>query len=107
MEQKIRAMAEKHRKLEDELRSKIAEKRAAGQTKDADDLEKQLAKLSKQGPQMQQLERMAKQLGQCAQCTKQGDGQAAAAALRKCKMSWPIWPNSLTKPICSMRRLTS
>ena len=81
MEQKIRAMAEKHRKLEDELRSKIAEKRAAGQTKDADDLEKQLAKLSKQGPQMQQLERMAKQLGQCAQCTKQGDGQAAAAAL--------------------------
>jgi hypothetical protein len=81
MEQKLRAMAEKHRKLEDDVKSQIAEKRAAGQTKEAEELEKQLAKLAKQGPQMQQLERLAQQLGQCAQCTKQGDGQGAAEAL--------------------------
>lgn len=81
MEQKMKAMAEKHRQMEEELKSQIAEKRAAGQTKEADELEKQLAKLAKQAPQMQQLEKMAQKLGQCAQCTKNGDGQAAAEAL--------------------------
>jgi septal ring factor EnvC (AmiA/AmiB activator) len=81
IEQKLQAMVDKHRKLEDELKSQIAEKRAAGQTKEANELEKQLAKLAKQAPQMKQLERMAQKMGQCAQCTKQGDGQGAAEAM--------------------------
>lgn len=81
MEEKLRGMAERHRKLEDELKSQIAQKRAAGQSKEADELEKQLAKLAKQAPQMEQLERMAQKLGQCAQCAKAGDGKGAAQAL--------------------------
>lgn len=81
MEEKLRGMAERHRKLEDELKSQIAQKRAAGQSKEADELEKQLSKLSKQTPQMEQLERMAQKLGQCAQCAKSGDSKGAAQAL--------------------------
>ena len=66
MQQKLSAMVEKQRKLEDELKSQIAEKRAAGQSKEADELEKQLSKLAKQSPQMQKLEQLAQKLGQCA-----------------------------------------
>jgi hypothetical protein len=81
MEDKLRKLAEAHRKAREDLKSQIAEKRAAGKTKEADELEQKLAKLEKQAAQMQRLEKMASQLGKCGQCLKQGDGKNAASAL--------------------------
>jgi hypothetical protein len=81
MEDKLRKLADAHRKAREDLKSQIAEKRAAGKNKEADDLEEKLAKLEKQAAQMQRLEKMAGQLGKCGQCLKQGDGKNAANAL--------------------------
>jgi len=81
MEDKLRKLAEAHSKAREDLRSQIAEKRAAGKQQEADELEQKLAKLEKQAAKMQQLAKMADQLGKCGQCLKQGDGKNASNAL--------------------------
>jgi hypothetical protein len=55
--------------------------RKKGQNKEADEIEKQLAKLAQKGPQMEQLQKMADKLGQCSKCVKEGDKAGAKAAM--------------------------
>jgi len=81
LEEKVKAIAEKQEKLANELKQQIAEKRAAGKGKEADELEKKLQKLEQQAPQQKKMQDMAKKLGECAQCAKNGDAKGAAEAL--------------------------
>ncbi|HEY4311909.1 MAG TPA: hypothetical protein VGN12_20850 [Pirellulales bacterium] len=81
MERKLKNVAEKQREMESELKRQIAEKRAAGQSKEAEQLEKKLGEMQKQASQMQKLAQMASKMGECSECMKQGDSKSAAAAL--------------------------
>jgi uncharacterized phage infection (PIP) family protein YhgE len=81
MEQKLKSAVEKQREMADEMKRQIAEKRAAGHSKEAEQLEKKLAKLEQMAPQMEKLSQMATKMGQCSSCMKEGDKQSAAAAL--------------------------
>jgi hypothetical protein len=81
MEQKLKSAVEKQREMADDLKRQIAEKRAAGQSKEAEQLEKKLAKLEQMAPQMEKLSQMAMKMGQCSSCMKEGDKESAAAAL--------------------------
>ncbi|HVU87710.1 MAG TPA: hypothetical protein VHD36_10345 [Pirellulales bacterium] len=81
MEQKLKSAAEKQGEMAKELKRQIAEKRAAGQSQEAEQLEKKLARLEQRAPQMEKLSQLATKMGQCASCMKQGDKESAAAAL--------------------------
>jgi tetratricopeptide (TPR) repeat protein len=81
MEKKLRQVADAHKKLEQDLKQQAKELRKKGQNKEADEIEKQLAKLAQKAPQMEQLQKMADKLGQCSKCMKQGDKAGAKAAM--------------------------
>lgn len=81
MEKKLRQVAEAHKKLEQDLKQQAKDLRKKGQNKEADEIEKQLAKLAQKGPQMEQLQKMADKLGQCSKCMKTGDKAGAKAAM--------------------------
>ncbi len=81
MEQKLKNAAEKQREMTNELKRQIAEKRAAGESQEAEQLEKKLARLEQMAPQMEKLSQLATKMGECSSCMKQGDSKAACAAL--------------------------
>jgi len=81
MEKKLRQVADAHKKLEQDLKQQAKELRKKGQNKEADEIEKQLAKLAQKAPQMEQLQKMADKLGQCSKSVKNGDKAGAKAAM--------------------------
>ncbi len=83
MEEKIRKVADAHKKMEQDLKKQIAEKKSKGQHNEAKQLEQQLAKLQQSKPQMQQMKKMADQLGQCSKCMQQGDKAGAMASMKQ------------------------
>lgn len=83
MEEKIRKVADAHKKMEQDLKKQIAEKKAKGQHNEAKQLEQQLAKLQQNKSQMQQMKKMADQLGQCSKCMQQGDKAGAMASMKQ------------------------
>jgi hypothetical protein len=83
MQQKLKHMADAHRQAKEDLQKQIREKKAAGQTAEAEKLQQQLDKLAQQDQQMQKAEEMAQKMGQCAQCMKQGQMREAGEALDK------------------------
>ena len=81
MEQKLNQLAQAHKKLEQDLKSQAKQLRQQGRNKEAEEVEKQLAKLAQKTPQMEQLQKMADKLGQCSKCVKEGDKEGAKAAM--------------------------
>lgn len=81
MEQKLMQVVKAHQKLEQDLKQQAQELRKQGRNKEADEVEKQLAKLAQKAPQMEMLQKMADKLGQCSKCMQNGDKAGAKAAM--------------------------
>jgi hypothetical protein len=80
LQRRLDALAKAQRKLEQDLKQQIADKRAAGRQGEADQLQQQLNQLSQQR-RAQSLEKMADKLGQCAACMGRNQGGQAAGEL--------------------------
>lgn len=81
MESKLKKLVDAQKKLQQDLKQQAKQLREQGRTKEADEVEKQLAKLAQQNTQMEQLERMANKLGECSKCMKEGNSAGAKAAM--------------------------
>lgn len=83
MEEKLSKVVDAQKKMEQDLKKQIAEKKSKGQHDEAKQLEQQLAKMQQSKSQMQQMKKMADQLGQCSKCMQQGDKEGATAAMKQ------------------------
>lgn len=83
LQKKLQEMADARKAAMDDLKQQAQQMRDAGRMAEANNIEKQLAKLMQQGPQMNKLGEMADQMAKCAQCMRDGQLQDAADALGK------------------------
>jgi hypothetical protein len=81
MRNKLRQMAENHKKKMEDLEQRIQQKREAGQKAEAEELQRQLDRMMMQNQQMKQMQEMGEKLGQCAKCLQEGKPEDAMAQL--------------------------
>lgn len=81
MADRLNDAAEAQKKAEDALEQRIAERRAAGDEKAAQQLEDQLAAMRESQSNQNMMRKLAQQLGQCQQCLNEGDQAGALESL--------------------------
>jgi tetratricopeptide (TPR) repeat protein len=83
MKDVMQKAAEAHEQAKEELARQIEKARQAGDTQQAQKLQKQLDKMEQQKPAMQKLAQLARECKDCANALQQGKGQQAQQALDK------------------------